>query len=217
MKWRWFQHRMHSLIEGTFPLSLINDPIYKSPIGNFSINFCTLRLCYRRWDVWVSRKWSGKIFSPLSDAVLGVTCGELSVSEILCGLVTGIGWWCGEGEHFFRIFLRILDDVKPNSLMGNWGLGENESLHLSRRNWLAGAHNSFRLHSLTVIRIYKIVFSGFLWQCASKTNHHLATHWAHLTRYCCFSYHHGVRGKQRNHNPINEAERVLHKPTQACF
>ena len=131
--------------------------------------------------------------------------------------LVGIGWWCGEGEHFFRIFRRILDDVKPNSLMGNWGLGENESLHLSRRNWLAGAHNSFRLHSLTVIRIYKIVFSGFLWQCASKTNHHLATHWAHLTRYCCFSYHHGVRGKQRNRNPIIEAERVLHQPTQACF
>ena len=159
--------------------------------GNFSINFCTLRLCYRRWDVWVSRKWSGKIFSPLSDGAPCVSCGELSVSQITA--------WSLAVKHFFRIFQRILDDVKPNSLMGNWGLGENESLHLSRHNWLARPHNSFRLHSLTVIRIYKIVFSGFLWRCASKTNHHLATHWAHPTRYCCFSYHHGVRGKQRNH------------------
>ena len=70
MKWRWFQHRMHSLIEGTFPLSLINDPIYKSPIGNFSINFCTLRLCYRRWDVWV--EWAGNDLGRFSHHLVTV-------------------------------------------------------------------------------------------------------------------------------------------------
>ena len=87
-----------------------------------------------------------------------------------------------------KIFQRILDDVKRNPPMGNWGLGENESLSHLPHNWLARHHNSFRLHSLTVIRIYKIVFSRFLWLSASKTNHRLATHCAHLTRYCGFPH-----------------------------
>ena len=40
-------------------------------------------LCYRWWDVWLSRKWSEKILSPLSDGPQCVSCGELSVSKIV--------------------------------------------------------------------------------------------------------------------------------------
>ena len=154
-----------SLIEGTFPLSLINVESLFIEEEVISLSISALwGLCYR--DVWVSRKWSGKIFSPLkwrsSQCVVWRAIRTSDQSLVTC--------------NFFRIFQRILDDEKPNSLMGNWGLGENESPHLISHNWLARHHNSFRLHSLTVIRIYKIVFSGFLWLSASKTNQHLATH-----------------------------------------
>ena len=89
MKWRWFQQRMHLFLWlrelSHFPSSMLRHYLQITDNtwwGNFSINFCTLRLCYRRWDVWVSRKWSGKIFSPLSDGVHCVSCGGLSVSQI---------------------------------------------------------------------------------------------------------------------------------------
>lgn len=204
MKWRWFQQRMHLFIYsfdwGNFPTFPHQcwDTIYKSLIIRdkvISLSISALRLCYRRWDVWVSRKWSGKIFSPFSDGAHCVSCGELSVSQITAwSLVMMLRRW--SISSWFSSGYWMMWNLIP----WNWDLGENKSLHLSHRhNWLARPHNSFRLHSLTVIRIYKIVFSGFLWLCASKTNHHLATHWAHPTRYCCFSYHHEVRGKQRNH------------------
>ena len=71
-----------SLIEGTFPLSLINVETLFIEEEVISLSISALwGLCYR--DVWVSRKWSGKIFSPLSDGPHSVSCGELSVPQII--------------------------------------------------------------------------------------------------------------------------------------
>ena len=49
MKWRWFQHRMHLSDWGNFPTFPHQcwEPIYWGG-GNFSINFCTLRIMLSR-------------------------------------------------------------------------------------------------------------------------------------------------------------------------
>ena len=59
-----FSRECIRLIEGTFPLSLINvETLFIEEVISLSVS-ALWGLCYRQWDVWVSRKWSGKIFSP---------------------------------------------------------------------------------------------------------------------------------------------------------
>ena len=121
-----FSRECIRLIEGTFPLSLINvETLFIEEVISLSVS-ALWGLCYRQWDVWVSRKWSGKISHHFSDAPHCVSCGELSVSQITVwspvissGSFSGY-WMMRNLIPWWEIEARVKMNLSISSLIMDW-------------------------------------------------------------------------------------------------